>query len=491
VVAAAGVPEQNESDMRILTRYLLRAHLGPFLFSLSVLTGLLLINTVAKRFEDLAGKGLGLGIIAEVFLLSVPFTFALTLPMSVLVAVLYAFSQFTTDNEITALKASGVSLLRLSAPLFVAGLLMTGGMLYFNDQILAESNHRLKNLLVDIARKSPTLELKEQVINEIRTEGVQARYYLQPARIDAATNRLYDVVIYDLSSSERDRTIYADSGWMAFNSARTDLFLTLYDGWIHERETTVPDRFNRVFFQEQLIRIPEIGNQLERMGGGNRGDREMTIAMLAAEVARRRAELEEVQTRAREELLATVRVALGEDSGGEEGTRGADGKSGTAGTGRPEQHTLEAEARRVKIQLETSQQRVEQLQAGINEYSVEYHKKFAIPFACIVFVLIGAPLAVRFPRGGVGMVIAFSLVVFAIYWSGLTGGEQLGDKGMVPPFWGMWAVNFIFLGLGLFGLARFGRERSTTRGSALDDLAEIFRGVGARWRTRRLRGGRA
>ena len=98
--------------MRILTRYLLRAHFGPFIFSLSVLTGLLLINTVARRFQDLAGKGLPLSIITEVFVLSIPYTLALTLPMSVLVAVLYVFSQLTADNEITALKASGVSLVR-------------------------------------------------------------------------------------------------------------------------------------------------------------------------------------------------------------------------------------------------------------------------------------------------------------------------------------------------------------------------------------------
>jgi lipopolysaccharide export system permease protein len=455
--------------MRILTRYLLRAHIGPFLFSLSVLTGLLLINTVAKRFEDLAGKGLGVRVITEVFVLSVPFTLALTLPMSVLVAVLYAFSQFTSDNEITALKASGVSLTRLAAPLFVAGVLLTGGMLYFNDQILAESNHRLKNLLVDIARKTPTLELKEQVINEIRADGPQGRYYLQPARIDAASNRLYDLVIYDLSSPERERTIYADSGWMSFNNARTDLFLTLYDGWIHEREVREPERFNRIFFQEQLIRIPEVGNQLERMGGAYRGDREMTIRMLAEEVDKRREELAELRDRTRSDLRAAVLEALGTpvtDSGGQ--------KLETEKK-RLETYQLETAARRVMVQLESAQQRVKQLEAGINEYSVEYHKKFAIPFACLVFILIGAPLAVRFPRGGAGMVIAFSLVVFAIYWSGLTGGEQLGDKGLLPPFWGMWGVNFIFLALGLFGLTRFGRERTTTRGSALDDLAAFFR----------------
>src|SRR5687768_10502287 len=103
--------------MGILTRYFLRAHFAPFLFSLVVLTGLLFINTVARRFEELAGKGLPIGVIMEVFGLSFFHIFALTLPMAVLVAVLYSFSQLTADNEITALKASGVSLRRLLVPL--------------------------------------------------------------------------------------------------------------------------------------------------------------------------------------------------------------------------------------------------------------------------------------------------------------------------------------------------------------------------------------
>src|SRR5690625_7713965 len=94
---------------------------------------------------------------------------------------------------------------------------------------------------------------------------------------------------------------------MAFNEAKTDLLLTLYDGWIHERDEDEPNRFNRVFFDEQLIRIPEVGNQLERMGGGTRGDREMTIAMLKAEVDRRRIELAELQERMREEVSGHIR----------------------------------------------------------------------------------------------------------------------------------------------------------------------------------------
>ncbi|HEX7120525.1 MAG TPA: LptF/LptG family permease [Longimicrobiales bacterium] len=481
--------------MRILTRYLLRAHLAPFLFSLSVLTGLLLINTVARRFQELAGKGLPISVIAEVFALSVPYTLALTLPMSVLVAVLYVFSQLTADNEITALKASGVGLVRLLAPLLFAAALLTGGMIWFNDRLLPESNHRLKNLLVDIGRKSPTLELREQVINEIRAGDQRSRYFLQAAKIEPIENRLYDIVIYDLSEPGRDRTIYADSGRMAFNAARTDLYLTLHDGWINERSTREPDRFLRMFYREQVIRMAGVGNVLERDSSGSyRGDREMSVAMLLDEIEERRGELAEIRSQARKYVITAVDYALrgpaahaGDPIEPREGfpIDGAGVAPLPPSAGgvlldpdfAPDGDRLSSQ---LASELRTLRSRAEALEQGINRYSVELHKKYAIPFACIVFVLIGAPLAIRFPRGGVGMVIAFSLLIFSIYWMGLTGGENLGDKGHVSPMAAMWGINLLFLALGVWAFMRIGKEASTARGGGWDDLIYTLRTAAAR-----------
>jgi len=108
---------------------------------------------------------------------------------------------------------------------------------------------------------------------------------------------------------------------------------------------------------------------------------------------------------------------------------------------------------------------------------VEYQKKWAISFACIVFVLIGAPLAIRFPRGGVGMVIAVSLTIFGVYYTGLIGGEQLGDKGMISPFWSMWAPNVLFSALAVWGMARIGHEVADSRGGGWDDLWRTLRNL--------------
>ncbi len=97
-------------------------------------------------------------------------------------------------------------------------------MVFFNAEVLPESNHRWRQLMVDIGRKSPLLTLHEQTLNSLRTGDGRSRYYLQAARIDPMTNRMRDVVIYDVSDPRIGRTIYADSGRMAFNDDRTDLF---------------------------------------------------------------------------------------------------------------------------------------------------------------------------------------------------------------------------------------------------------------------------
>src|SRR5581483_3285487 len=111
---------------------------------------------------------------------------------------------------------------------------------------------------------------------------------------------------------------------------------------------------------------------------------------------------------------------------------------------------------------------------SVNLYDNQIHKLFAIAVACTIFVFLGAPIALRFPRGGVGMVLGVSLVAFAIYYIGLIAGEPLAQRGNVPPWLAMWASNIVFGIIGLFLLTRLGRESSTSRGG---DWGEFKDGV--------------
>src|SRR5438552_1571715 len=381
--------------VRILSRYLLRQHLAPLGFALAAFTLLMLLRQVAQQFGNLVGKGLPWSVILEVFLLSVPFIIAMTLPMAVLVAVLYAFSQLAGDHEITAMKASGVSLGRLVAPVLSAAALVAALAFLWSDQVLPRSNHRLRTLLVDIQRKKPSFSLKEQVINEV----VERQFFLRAARIDPATNRLRDVTIYDLGDPERRRIISADSGRMAYTPGGRDLYLTLLDGDIREVNRSDPTQFDRTLYVVNKIRVQNVGNSLERTENDSyKSDREMGICEMRVRAARQRAA----------------------------------------------------------------------------SYEVEIHKKYAIAAACIAFALVGIPVALRFPRGGVGLVLATSLIVYTVYYVGLIGGEELGDRLFVSPFFAMWTPNLLFSALGLAGLWVVRRPGDAPQGGDWTDLFRTF-----------------
>ena len=473
--------------MGILTRYLLRAHLGPFFFAFTALTGLLFLNAIAQRLEALVGRGLGWEVILEFAVLSLPHTVALTLPMAVLVSVLYTFGDLAANNEVTAMSAGGVKPSRILLPLVMAGGVVTLGMLYFNDQVLPEANHSLKNLLVDIGNKSPTLELREQVVNEIRADDGQTRYYLQAARIDRQRNVLFDVTIYDVSEPTHHRTTYAERGVMAFNELGTDLYLTLYDGVIYEAGGEREGGFTRVSFEEQVVPLRGVGDILERRtGGSQRSDREMSIAMLAESAREKREEAaeasREIRTRSREAVREALGVVEADSSEARGGSTAATVYARTAGRLPRDDLT-----RNVALVVRTKATQERSLRMSAARYRVEIHKKYTISFACLVFVLIGAPIAVRFPRGGVGMTIAVSVGVFAIYWMGLIGGERLADRGLADPALAMWTPNIVFFLAGLAMSMRLGRWVATARGGGWDDLLfTLKRAVAAP--VRRLRG---
>jgi len=464
--------------MGVLTKYLVRAHLGPFLFSLTAITGLIFLNAVALKIESLLGKGLPWRVILDFLVLSLPHTVALSLPMAVLVAVLYAFSELTENNEITAMAAGGVRPTRVLVPLLGMGAIATASMLFFNDSVLPEANHRLRNLLVDIGRKSPTFKLREQVVNEIDVEEGRDTYFLIATRINPLTNTLEDVTIFDRNDRTRQRTTYAKRGTMAFNAARTDLYLTLYDGEVRELQADREGAFQHLYFEKQIVPLRGVGDELERrMGGLERGDREMDFALLRENALERDAEQEVVREEARAKSLEAVRIALGlpvssDTTGG--AVLGAGNIAPSSGRAPKTSHgsvlSRDPATQSVVVGVRTYAARATSLEEAADRFRVELHKKWAIAFACLVFTLIGPPLALRFPRGGVGMVVAASTGIFAIYWVGLIAGESLADRGVADPIITMWIPDIVFAGIGLALVSRMGRAGATVRGGGWTDV---------------------
>jgi lipopolysaccharide export system permease protein len=588
--------------LKIISRYILREHFGPFMFALTALTSLMLLNFISRQFGELVGKGLPWSVIGEFFLLSIPFTVALTVPMSVLVAVLYAYSRLAAENEVTALKANGVSPWRLVTPSLAGGLVMSILLLAFNDQVLPRANHRLKTLQDDISQTKPALLLKEQVINSI----VEGKFYLKAGKIvnDPVSARLKEVVIYDLTDTQRRRTIYADTARLSFASNRVDLDMDLYNGEMQEVSTDKPSQLDRLFYKHDRIKIKDVGKDFKptTTNDNSKGDREMGICEMQqrlwkaeAQKAAADKDLEDAK-HAREALLAMpTRVKTLEPHGlgwayctlvsklipqvkqaqaaevrgaslhrrqepvtqdtstkkqdtsaakkqdtsaaKKQDTGAAAKKLDTSAARKPDtsaarkqdsiakakpaptavtpglapvtpnvlpapqvvqqmphnqldtmksQAQIAAEAAALvmhgaksgaaaaaaagppmdpRVQVATMQ--VTLAQRARDRFEIEINKKFSLAAACLIFCIVAPPIALRFPRGGVGLVIGVSLFVFALYYVGLIGGEALANKGLVPPFWAMWGTNLIMTLVGLVMLFRMGRDAGSARGGGI------------------------
>ena len=469
---------------------------------MSALTSLLLLNYIAKQLPNLVGKGLPAAVIAEFIMLSLPFTIAMTLPMAVLVATLHAFSRLAADSEITAFKASGMALPRLMMPIVVAGLLLSAIMVWFNDRVMPAANHSLQSLMNDIARKKPTFALRPQVINEVSP----GRLFLSAGQLDGGSSEMRDVTIFDFSDGQRRRTIRADSGRVELSADGRDLLLTLSNGYVNEINRTEMDRLQRVFFATNFVRVRGIGNDLERSTMvGERSDRERTVCELQEQL--------NAAVQQRDSLLAGIRAldpptgralqhsALGPSTGSaycralglfstrvahaavvpvaQDSTRlaapvvtqGADsvGKKPAGGLLIPPQSPNDDLATPSPVLIEGMKMQLANAQRVINGNQVEIEKKFAIATACFIFALLGAPIAFRFPRGGVGLTIGVSLAVFGVYYIGLIVGEELARRGLLPAFVAMWATNAALLLAGLVLTARLGTEGTTHRGSELSE----------------------
>ncbi len=374
--------------MTRLDRYFLAELTPPFFGGLVVMTLILLLDRLFDLMEMIFRKGLSVGTVVEVFGLSLPFMLALTVPMAVLISVLVTFGRLSADFEILALKSLGVSTLRILRAPLAAAVGVFVAMAVFNNTVLPEANHRLKNLLIDIAQKKPTVSLEERVFNRL---GDRLLYI---GRKDDRTNKVYEVLLEE-KTPEGVRTILADSGRLGGKKDEY-LVLDLYHGEVHEavepQEHPGTPVYRIVRFQEQRVVIP-INSRLVHRDRSFRTDREMSTRQLFQEIQRTR---ESIQHLPRKDPIA----------------------------------------------LKFKRRRISQLW-------VEIHKKYSIPFAAIVFVLLGAPLAIRMRRGGYGTAFGIAFLIFTVYYIFLIGGEELADRAIVPPG-SVWFPNLLLGALGVY-----------------------------------------
>lgn len=414
--------------MKILKRYILKEHISPFLISLLVVTFVLLIDRIMDLMNMIIEKQLPYQIVLEMFSLSLPYMLALSIPMAVLVATILAFGRMSVDREIIAIKSSGVNVYAMLGPLVMTAVMLTGLMVYFNHWFLPDTNHKLKNLMLKVAYYKPMTVIKENEFVTFMDYTVFAK-----ANNDSL---LSDVLIYDRSQSRFPRTVFAKTGNVVQMDNGNSLQIILNNGEMHERNEREAGKYQKTTFDQYVINVRNLGAGADYFETGYRSDREMTFPQI---VESRKAIINELATKRKEVSSLDQRISFNNL--------------------KPAGYTREVELRRLRSMKQIAVDRITELSENLGSLEVEYHKKFALSFAIIIFILIGVPLGLMTRTSGIGMAFSFSSVIFLVYYVALNGGEQLADKGLMPAFAAMWLSNIIFFVLAIFLITASVKEK--------------------------------
>jgi len=430
----------------ILTRYVLKEHIAPFFAALFVTTFLFIINFLVEVLDKILSKGIPMHIVLEIFGLNVVWMVGFAAPMSVLASTLMTFGRLSSDKEIVAMQAAGISPFSLMRPVILASVMLMVLLIGFNNWVLPEANYRSSMLMQSITRKRPHAMIDEgKLINQF--PGIQ----LWVSHIDNHEAMLYGIKIFEIGGSY-PRVITSDSASMEYVDMGTTLMLHLRNGENHFVDPKDPERYFRILFANQDFAIQNIDDRFERTDKKNRGQRELPISDLReaiwetdGEMRKLIAEFEPIIWQ-RADMLAAL---MKKDSALSEGLKSKEVlkniKSHQAAV-----ENVKKEEMEISRQMERMNTRGETFLKRVAIYRVEIHKKISTAVACIIFALIGAPLGIIAKRGGIGPGTVYSLGFFTIYWVCLIGGENLADRLIIPPAISMWACNALIGTVGLF-----------------------------------------
>jgi lipopolysaccharide export system permease protein len=478
--------------MKILPKYIIREHIPPFIFALAVLMFIFLMQFLLKYITKIFGKGLPFLTIIELVFYNLAWMFALAVPMAILVATLMSFGRLSGDNEITILKSSGISIYKIIQPAIIFGTMITILMIIFNDRVLPDFNHRARVMFQNIGQKKATLKLEPGIffdlgkysfhvdkIEKTLGEELSERTNLIGPDMDTddAPDKLLTVTIFDRSNPDKTVTVTAEEGYMAYSKATKNMVFTLFDGEYHEFDNTNIDDYRFSHFSRNRVYIPAPQFEFENRDDDYRGDREMNVSMMIDKVEGNENSMRSEEKKIRERIIkawkpidkrlkkkATVSVL--------------DREKADLFADLPRDVLKKAvdraymKAGRLQQQLKTSGSRISSHEVAKNRYLVEVHKKFSIPFACIVFILVGAPLGIASRKGSMGIGITLSIFFFLLYWICLILGEDLADRRFLHPMLAMWFPNIL---IGVSGLYLTWRTVKETTVIKWDKIGNLFK----------------
>lgn len=466
---------------------MLKSFLPLFAMTFFIVLFIVLMQFLWKYIDDLVGKGLSVDVLAELFFYAAVSMVPMALPLAILLASLMTFGNLGEKFELTAMKASGISLLRVMSPLIVAVSLISVGAFFFQNDILPKAQVKMWTLLFSMRQKSPELEIPEGAFYD-----QIAGYNLYVKEKNRDNGKLYDVMIYDVSrGGDNAAVITADSAVLAMTPEMKHLYLHLWKGEQFEnlrdqsRSATANVPFRRESFFDKQILIPfdanfnrmDEGGMRKQYVGKNISELRHTMDSVTVRIdsigdmfSRDIAGTTFALANVRPQRMGEVENAVGDVAGKTGGKAGGGSHKSQAAPWEsapavdmdsllasltPSQRleilnsTLNLSQRR-QSELEFRAQTVADEKKTLRRHEIELIKKFTLSVACLIFFFIGAPLGAIIRKGGLGTPLVISVLLFLVYYIIDNTGYKMARDGRIDVWIGMWLSTFILAPLGIY-----------------------------------------
>ena len=426
--------------MKIINKYIFKELITPFFLSLFILLFVLITQFFIKNIDRFIGKGLSISIILKYLLFNSAWIFSLAVPIAVLIATMMAFGRLSSDNEIAALKSSGISYAKILKPAALFGIILVTLMIPFNLWILPEMNFNHKILTQEVSRSRPDIQIQSHQKNIIFNKIIYVG--------EETDGQFNNITIFD-NHSDNNISIFSESGnFTAFNDG---VLLNLKNGTLHSYNQKT-DEYQKTFFDNYQISIPY--NEMN-LNNSNllRNDREMNISTLLKKISTKKDQIKLINkniinSKKQLDLYSSKEknIQLIIDS-----LKSIDELESTIyNSNFINLNKIKNKISNLNIKINNNANIVPQHLKDVNKSYVEIHKKIALPFACLIFILLGMPLGIISKNGKFSINIAISLIFIIIYWSFITIGEYLADENKLDPMLAMWAGNFIMTIIALY-----------------------------------------
>ena len=428
--------------MKVLTRYVLKEFIRSFMVSISIIYAILLIQLMIKLLDKFLGKGFDSYFLLKLLFYNTAWIIAMAIPMAVLVASILTYGKLSSDNEVVGFKSSGIRMYDIIQPSFFSAVIIACITIYFSCNVLPKMNYQARKLNHELSRKRPDVEFEENIYSDL----IPNHIVKFKERDKKNKSKFYDIMIHQIYNNRLTRSVIADS--VIINSNNQDIMFNLFDGTIHER-VAINEEYRQINFENYKLKVP-IDKTNNRKLKYVRGDRELTLKMLNHNIDSLEKKIIYLKYKINKRLdlfdIDTVSVNYSDlmpliDNKNTDSLLKINNKD--------QEKIYKVKAKANKTIISGYLKNIERSANKINRNTVEMHKKFAIPIASIIFLLIGAPLGIKMQRGNMAVSMSISLMFFILYYILIVGGEQLADKNLFNPILSMWLPNLIVLAFGL------------------------------------------